>query len=72
MSKILTKIETWDQSHREVSTLDNFETMMEVAVADVKDRLDIMEQSLEELGLEGQSKLLNEYILSVINLTIQA
>ncbi|KAG6627028.1 hypothetical protein CIPAW_15G094100 [Carya illinoinensis] len=72
MAKILAKIEEWDQSHREVSTLDNTVTRMEVAVADVRDWLDIVEQGLEELGLEGQSESLKESILSTINPTIEA
>ncbi|XP_042968946.1 uncharacterized protein LOC122301604 [Carya illinoinensis] len=72
MAKILAKIEDWDQSHREVSTLDNTVTRMEVAVADVRDRLDIVEQGLEELGLEGQSESLKESILSTISPTIEA
>ncbi|KAG7979636.1 hypothetical protein I3843_05G140800 [Carya illinoinensis] len=72
VAKILAKIEEWDQSHREVSTLDSTVTRMEVAVADVRDRLDIVEQGMEELGLEGQSESLKESILSTIHPTIEA
>ncbi|XP_042951365.1 uncharacterized protein LOC122286598 [Carya illinoinensis] len=72
MSKMLSKMEEWEKSHKEVSTFNNTIAKMEVEVADVKDRLDIMEQSLEELGLEGQSEVLKESILSIVNPTIEA
>lgn len=41
-------------------------------MVDVKDRLGIVEQSLEELGLEGQSVVFKESILSVVNPMIEA
>lgn len=60
------------KSHKEVSILNKTVAKMEVVMADVKDRFNIVEQSLEELGLEGQSEMLKDSILSVINPTIEA
>lgn len=37
-----------------------------------RDRIGIVEQSLEELGLKGQFEVLNESIRSVVNPTIEA
>lgn len=72
MLKIMVKIEEFNQSYKEVSSLNNTIAKMEVAVADVNDQVGIVEQNLEKLGLKGQSEVLKESILNVFNPMIEA
>lgn len=51
MSKMLSKMKEWEKSHKEVHILNDIVAKMEVVVMDVKDRLNIVEQNLEDLGL---------------------